>query len=115
MWGELDAAERRFERLLSFSSPPGLFSEEVDPVTGGLLEFSPGVQPPGLGRRRGEHREGSETMRLCTEPEAERLLRSLRQMVLLCLAETWYLKTVVGWKASRSLRSGLPEADRERY
>ena len=32
--GELEEAERRFERLLSFSSPLGLFSEEVDPRTG---------------------------------------------------------------------------------
>jgi len=35
--GELEEAERRFERLLSFSSPLGLFSEEVDPRTGMLL------------------------------------------------------------------------------
>lgn len=35
--GELEEAERRFERLLSFSSPLGLFSEEVDPRTGVLL------------------------------------------------------------------------------
>jgi GH15 family glucan-1,4-alpha-glucosidase len=35
--GELEAAERRFERLLSFSSPLGLFSEEVDPRSGVLL------------------------------------------------------------------------------
>jgi GH15 family glucan-1,4-alpha-glucosidase len=33
----LEEAERRFERLLSFSSPLGLFSEEVDPRTGVLL------------------------------------------------------------------------------
>ena len=35
--GEVDAAERRFERLCAFSSPVGLFSEEVDPRTGALL------------------------------------------------------------------------------
>ncbi|HVC77630.1 MAG TPA: glycoside hydrolase family 15 protein [Candidatus Micrarchaeaceae archaeon] len=35
--GELEEAERRFERLLSFSSPLGLFSEEIDPRTGMLL------------------------------------------------------------------------------
>jgi len=35
--GELEEAERRFERLLSFSSPLGLFSEELDPRTGILL------------------------------------------------------------------------------
>ncbi|HVC78407.1 MAG TPA: glycoside hydrolase family 15 protein, partial [Candidatus Micrarchaeaceae archaeon] len=35
--GELEEAERRFDRLLSFSSPLGLFSEEVDPRTGMLL------------------------------------------------------------------------------
>jgi GH15 family glucan-1,4-alpha-glucosidase len=35
--GELEEAERRFERLLSFSSPLGLLSEEVDPRTGELL------------------------------------------------------------------------------
>ncbi|MHB8687738.1 MAG: glycoside hydrolase family 15 protein [Candidatus Dormibacteraceae bacterium] len=35
--GELEEAERRFERLLSFSSPLGLLSEEVDPRTGVLL------------------------------------------------------------------------------
>ena len=35
--GELEEAERRFESLLSFSSPLGLLSEEVDPRTGVLL------------------------------------------------------------------------------
>lgn len=35
--GELEEAERRFERLLSFSSPLGLFAEEVDARTGELL------------------------------------------------------------------------------
>lgn len=35
--GELEEAERRFERLLSFSSPLSLFAEEVDPSTGELL------------------------------------------------------------------------------
>jgi GH15 family glucan-1,4-alpha-glucosidase len=35
--GELEEAERRFERLLSFASPLGLFSEEVDTRTGILL------------------------------------------------------------------------------
>jgi len=35
--GELEEAERRFERLLHFSSPLGLFSEEVDMRTGLLL------------------------------------------------------------------------------
>jgi GH15 family glucan-1,4-alpha-glucosidase len=35
--GELEEAERRFERLLAYASPLGLFSEEVDSVTGDLL------------------------------------------------------------------------------
>jgi len=35
--GELEEAERRFERLLHFSSPLALFSEEVDVRTGSLL------------------------------------------------------------------------------
>lgn len=35
--GELEEAERRFERLLHFSSPLGLFSEEVDVRSGALL------------------------------------------------------------------------------
>jgi GH15 family glucan-1,4-alpha-glucosidase len=35
--GELEQAQRRFERLLAFASPLGLFSEEVDPSTGALL------------------------------------------------------------------------------
>jgi GH15 family glucan-1,4-alpha-glucosidase len=35
--GELEDAERRFERLLHFSSPLGLFSEEVDVRSGQLL------------------------------------------------------------------------------
>ena len=35
--GEVEAAQRYFERLLTFSSPLGLFSEEVDPTTGALL------------------------------------------------------------------------------
>jgi GH15 family glucan-1,4-alpha-glucosidase len=35
--GELEMAERRFERLLHFSSPLGLFSEEVDVANGQLL------------------------------------------------------------------------------
>jgi len=35
--GELEAAQRRFERLLAFSSPLRLFSEEVHPTTGALL------------------------------------------------------------------------------
>jgi GH15 family glucan-1,4-alpha-glucosidase len=35
--GDLEQAERRFERLLHFSSPLGLFSEEVDVRTGELL------------------------------------------------------------------------------
>ncbi|HVC43147.1 MAG TPA: glycoside hydrolase family 15 protein [Candidatus Saccharimonadales bacterium] len=35
--GELEDAERRFERLLHFSSPLGLFSEEVDVRSGALL------------------------------------------------------------------------------
>ena len=35
--GELEEAQRRFERLLAFASPVGLFSEEVHPVTGSLL------------------------------------------------------------------------------
>jgi alpha,alpha-trehalase len=35
--GSLEEAERRFERLLHFSSPLGLFSEEVDVRSGQLL------------------------------------------------------------------------------
>ncbi len=35
--GDLERAERRFERLLNFSSPLGLFSEEVDVRSGELL------------------------------------------------------------------------------
>ena len=35
--GELEAAQRVFERLLSFSAPCGLYSEEVDVRTGALL------------------------------------------------------------------------------
>ncbi|MHB8508689.1 MAG: glycoside hydrolase family 15 protein [Candidatus Dormibacteria bacterium] len=35
--GDLESAERRFERLLAFSSPLGLISEEVDTRTGALL------------------------------------------------------------------------------
>ncbi|MFI5286201.1 MAG: glycoside hydrolase family 15 protein [Candidatus Dormibacteria bacterium] len=35
--GDLEQAERRFERLLHFSTPLGLFSEEVDVRTGQLL------------------------------------------------------------------------------
>ncbi len=35
--GELEEAQRRFERLLAFASPLGLFSEEVHPTTGALL------------------------------------------------------------------------------
>ncbi len=35
--GDLERAERRFERLLHFSSPLGLFSEEVDIRSGQLL------------------------------------------------------------------------------
>jgi alpha,alpha-trehalase len=34
---ELEEAERRFERLLSFSSPLGLLAEEIDPGSGELL------------------------------------------------------------------------------
>ena len=35
--GELEQAQRRFEHLLAFASPLGLFSEEVDPANGTLL------------------------------------------------------------------------------
>jgi GH15 family glucan-1,4-alpha-glucosidase len=35
--GDLEQAERRFERLLNFASPLGLLSEEVDPTTGAML------------------------------------------------------------------------------
>ena len=35
--GDLEQAQRRFERLLAFGSPLGLFAEEVDPTTGALL------------------------------------------------------------------------------
>ena len=37
MIGEVDEARRRVEALLTYASPLGLFSEEVDPQTGGLL------------------------------------------------------------------------------
>ncbi|MFN2464864.1 MAG: glycoside hydrolase family 15 protein [Candidatus Dormibacteria bacterium] len=35
--GDLEQAERRFERLLAFNTPLGLIAEEVDPTTGALL------------------------------------------------------------------------------
>lgn len=35
--GELDEAQRRFEQLLSYASPHGLLSEEVDPLSGFAL------------------------------------------------------------------------------
>jgi alpha,alpha-trehalase len=35
--GDLEGAQRRFERLLTFASPLGLFSEEVDLQTADLL------------------------------------------------------------------------------
>jgi GH15 family glucan-1,4-alpha-glucosidase len=35
--GEIKEAQRRMEHLLTFASPLGLYSEEVDPVTGALL------------------------------------------------------------------------------
>lgn len=35
--GDLEEAERRFERLLAFASPLGLFAEEVDSRSGALL------------------------------------------------------------------------------
>ncbi|HEY8739645.1 MAG TPA: glycoside hydrolase family 15 protein [Candidatus Dormibacteraeota bacterium] len=35
--GDLEQAERRFERLLAFSTPLGLIAEEVDPTNGALL------------------------------------------------------------------------------
>lgn len=35
--GDLEQAERRFERLLAFNTPLGLIAEEVDPNTGALL------------------------------------------------------------------------------
>jgi GH15 family glucan-1,4-alpha-glucosidase len=35
--GDLEQAQRRFERLLAFSTPLGLIAEEVDPNTGALL------------------------------------------------------------------------------
>ena len=35
--GDLEQSQRRFERLLGFGSPLGLFAEEVDPTTGALL------------------------------------------------------------------------------
>ena len=35
--GDLEQAERRFDRLLAFSSPLGLIAEEVDSTTGALL------------------------------------------------------------------------------
>lgn len=39
--GELEEAQRRFERLLTFASPLGLFSEEADVRTGELLGNHP--------------------------------------------------------------------------
>jgi GH15 family glucan-1,4-alpha-glucosidase len=35
--GEIDEAQRRFEHLLTFASPLGLYAEEVDPASGALL------------------------------------------------------------------------------
>ncbi|PDW01759.1 glycoside hydrolase family 15 protein [Candidatus Viridilinea mediisalina] len=35
--GEVEAAQRRFEQLISYASPHGLLSEEVDPATGFAL------------------------------------------------------------------------------
>jgi GH15 family glucan-1,4-alpha-glucosidase len=35
--GEIQEAQRHFERLLTYASPLGLYSEEVDPATGALL------------------------------------------------------------------------------
>jgi alpha,alpha-trehalase len=35
--GELEEAQRRFERLLSYASPLGLLAEEIHPGTGELL------------------------------------------------------------------------------
>ncbi len=35
--GEIEEAQRRLEHLLTFASPLGLYSEEVDPATGALL------------------------------------------------------------------------------
>jgi GH15 family glucan-1,4-alpha-glucosidase len=35
--GDLEEAQRRFERLLQFGAPAGLFSEEVHPARGELL------------------------------------------------------------------------------
>jgi GH15 family glucan-1,4-alpha-glucosidase len=35
--GDLEEAERRFDRLLAFASPTGLLSEEVDPGSGAML------------------------------------------------------------------------------
>ncbi|HEX8733202.1 MAG TPA: glycoside hydrolase family 15 protein, partial [Ktedonobacterales bacterium] len=35
--GEVEEARRRFETLLAYASPLGLFSEEVDPASGALL------------------------------------------------------------------------------
>ena len=35
--GDLEQAQRRFERLLAFNTPLGLIAEEVDPNTGALL------------------------------------------------------------------------------
>jgi GH15 family glucan-1,4-alpha-glucosidase len=35
--GEIEEAQRRMEHLLTYASPLGLYSEEVDPATGALL------------------------------------------------------------------------------
>jgi GH15 family glucan-1,4-alpha-glucosidase len=35
--GKIDEAQRRFEQLLTYASPLGLYAEEVDPATGALL------------------------------------------------------------------------------
>ena len=37
LMGEVEEARRRFERLLAYASPLGLYSEEVDPNSGALL------------------------------------------------------------------------------
>ena len=54
--GEVEEAQRRFERLLAFASPLGLMAEEADHHRGPARQLPAGVHPPGPHRRRRQHR-----------------------------------------------------------
>ena len=55
--GEVEQAQRRFERLLSFGSPLGLMAEEADvDHRGPARQLPAGLHPPGPDRRRRQHR-----------------------------------------------------------